>query len=71
MLDNLKVQYKREDTKIEIYEDNKKIEISNIELGMKEFTYLTQVTKHKVYANKNEKDYYWNTSVNNADKILL
>ena len=71
MLDDLKIEYSKENTQIKINEHKKGIEITNIELEMKEFTYLTQMTKHKIYANKDEKDYYWNTSVNNANKIFL
>lgn len=71
MLDDLKIEYSKENTQIKINEDKKGIEITNIKFEMKEFTYLTQMTKHKIYANKDENDYYWNTSVNNANKIFL
>ncbi len=57
--------------KIDIDYEKRKITLKNIELGMKEFTYLTQLTRYKIVAKKINEDYYWNTSVNNAKQLKI
>lgn len=71
LLKKLDINYNDNEIEISIDKKKKRIEIKNVEMSMKEFTFLTQMTKHKVYSNKDKKDYYWNTSVNNADQIFI
>jgi len=47
------------------------IDIEGIELSMKDFTYLTQITCYTIRAKKDRKDYYWNTSVNNSKQMFI
>lgn len=69
LLKNLKVDIKN--IKVHINYNLMQIIIDGVELGMKEFTYLTQITRFKVIAKKMNEDYYWNTSVNNAKQLHI
>lgn len=57
--------------KIKIDDRDNVIQIEGIELSMKEFAYLTQVTCYRIRAKKDKNDYYWNTSVNDSELILV
>lgn len=57
--------------KISIDKEKNLINIDGIELNMKEFTYLTQITHYSIRAKKNKNDYYWNTSVNDAKQLFI
>lgn len=69
LLSNLK--FNTNQVKVNVNYKLRQITIENIELGMREFTYLTQLTRFKIIANKLNKDYYWNTSVNNANQLHI
>lgn len=69
LLDNLHLDTKS--AKITINYESKHICLEGIELGMKHFTYLTQLTRFKIIAKKINGDYYWNTSVNNAKQLHI
>lgn len=71
LLSKLNLLYKENEAKIVINHNNRTIEIDGVELTMKDFTYLTQVTRYKIRAKKEKCDYYWNTSVNDADKLFI
>ena len=47
------------------------IVLKNIELNFNEISYLTDSLETRVITKKNEKDYYWNTSINNASILKL
>ncbi len=69
LLDNLHLDIRT--VKITINYELRQICLEGIELGMKHFTYLTQLTRFKILAKKINGDYYWNTSVNNAKQLHI
>lgn len=69
LLDNLHLDTKT--VQITINYELREICLEGIELGMKHFTYLTQLTRFKILAKKMNGDYYWNTSVNNAKQLHI
>lgn len=45
--------------------------INGIELNFNEISFLTDALKTKVITKRNENDYYWNTSINNASILKV
>lgn len=71
LLNRLSIKYSKDNLVVLINNQEKSITLKNVKLTMKDFTFLTQKTRYKIYAEKSDNDYYWNTSINNAKILLL
>ena len=71
LLCKVKGNIDKNDVKININNEKRIISIEGVKLSMKDFTYLTQNTCYNIIAKKDENDYYWNTSVNNAKQLYI
>ena len=47
------------------------IVLKDMELNLNEISYLTDTLETQVITKKSEKDYYWNTSINNASILKI
>lgn len=71
LLSKVKNDIDKNSIRISIVKEKNLINIDGIELNMKDFTYLTQITHYSIRAKKNKNDYYWNTSVNDAKQVFI